>query len=106
MFITHYSVGGVIFQLLDNIHLGDQWIMVPDNHNLLEIIQTNDAYILETFSEGIHYIGPQSVFIILPQAEVSLNADGYRVLILSPFAGNYITLSRETWDLNLPTMTI
>lgn len=106
MFINQYSVHDLTFEILDHVILGDQWVMVPEDSLLIQIIQTNDAYILETYTEGIHYIDQFSVFMILPQERIILKAEGYSVLILSPFGGNYITLSRETWQLNLPILNL
>lgn len=102
MFLNQYSVFGLSYEIILALNAGDQWVMVPDDSLLVQIIQTNTAYILETYSEGIHYIDSNSVYMILPQTEIILRADGYAVLILSPFGGNYITLSRETWEMNLP----
>lgn len=106
MFINQYSVHELTYNLADDVFQGDQWVMVPDESLLLQIIQTNSTYVLETFSEGIHYIDSQSVYMILPQAEIILRAEGYAVLILSPFGGNYIALSREAWEMNLPFLAI
>lgn len=104
MFLNQYSVDETTRTLLEDLNFGDQWIDVPPDSLLIQITQTNNSYIIETYIEGIHYIDNSSFYLVLPQAYVILRSDGYAVLILSPFGGNYITLSRETWELNLPTL--
>lgn len=93
------------YPLHEHLQCGDQWILVPDDALLIQIIQTNTNYIFESFDDGIHYIDECSMFLLTPRQHITFRSSSQPVFTISPFGGDYFVLHRSFWDLNLPILT-
>lgn len=83
------------------LHSGDQWVQVEDNELILIITHFDNRFILNAYTEGIHYVDDHSYYFSFPQTTIELCSDTYQPLIIIPYyGGTDVTLPDSAWSFN------
>lgn len=100
--VEYFYYYGDYVSIDQSIHSGDQWVQVEDDELVLVITHFDNRYILNAYTEGIHYVDEHSHYFSFPQTTIELVSDTYTPLLIIPyFGGTDVTLPDSAWSFSL-----